>query len=119
MERLGPENTVDLNCNGHAHQVTEEDKETRRLLIIEEDLRNANGGLEGEELQLNSAYQACNSALIHPDLSSDGNAHPDQWLAFSWGWRYRAAVSITRAWGGGGSENSFSLVFTLLWSIEQ
>ncbi|XP_023691704.2 SRSF protein kinase 1-like isoform X1 [Paramormyrops kingsleyae] len=75
MERLGPENIVDLNCNGHAHQVAEEDEETRRLLMIEEDLRNANGGLEGEELQLNSAYQACNSALTygpaHPDLSSD------------------------------------------------
>ncbi|XP_048877673.1 SRSF protein kinase 1-like isoform X2 [Brienomyrus brachyistius] len=75
MERLGPENIVDLNCNGHAHQVAEENEETRRLLMIEEDLRNANGGVEGEELQLNAAYQACNSALTYgptqPDLSSD------------------------------------------------
>uniref|UniRef100_A0A8C9SLR5 non-specific serine/threonine protein kinase n=1 Tax=Scleropages formosus TaxID=113540 RepID=A0A8C9SLR5_SCLFO len=71
-ERWGQESITEVNCNGHAHQVSEED-DRRRVLRRDEDYRNSNN--KEEDPQLSATYQAFNGTMAcdttHLDLTHD------------------------------------------------
>ncbi|KAL4622433.1 SRSF protein kinase 1-like isoform X1 [Arapaima gigas] len=76
-KRWGEESVVEVNCNGHVHQVGEED-DKRRVLRKDEDYRNAGDNFHGEEPVLNVAYQALNSTAAYDTTHLDSSIDAKQ-----------------------------------------